>query len=557
MTNNATRLSIYDGRELWKDLIDFNLVEKETPYGKFLTYSDMETNLYSALRRTASRFPGKIAIVDDNNKSYTYREFLQLVDQFALYLESELNVKPGQHIGCLLFNSIEYCVAFIAAIKIGAVFIPFQTKLRKLELIRLINHSDLECIIFDDKFSSFLDDKTLNLPHKIIVHSNLNELGLPMSFDEELQSRESVGHAYDNALLIFTSGTTSLCKGAVLTNFNIMHAVISYQKILNISENDSTIIATPIYYVTGLIALLGLFITSGGKIFLHKYFDAKRVLQTIKTHDITFFHASPTIFFLLFDVAADFPELPSLRAFACGAANMPPEKILELHQWLPQMEFHTIYGLTETSSPATVFPVDAAESSFIGSSGIPIPGTEFKIVDPGKKVLPIGEFGEVLIKGSNILKEYYKQEVSNLDKDGWLSTGDIGYFNDQGYLYVVDRIKDMIDRGGDKVFSYDVENELHKIPSILDAAVVGIPDRLYGEVVAAMVTCSPNCQYDEEAIKNLLATKMARHEVPVKIMFVEEIPKAENAKTDKKRIREILSSGVEISTEGSKNKRFK
>lgn len=546
MTKNVTRLSIFDGRELWKNLVDFDLVEKETSYGKFLTYSDMETNLYSALCKTAGRFPLKIAIVDDNDKSYTYNEFLQLVDQFAFYLESELNIKAGQHIGCLLFNSIEYCVAFIATIKIGAVFIPFQTKLRKQELIRLINHSDLECVIFDEKFSGFLDDTSLKLPHKIIVQSDNNEFGLPMSFDAELQSKESVGHADDNALLIFTSGTTSFCKGAVLTNLNIMHAVISYQKTLKISENDSTIIATPIYYVTGLIALLGLFITSGGKIFLHKYFNATRVLQTIKANNITFFHASPTIFFLLVDAAADFPELPSLRAFACGAANMPPEKILELHQWLPQMDFHTIYGLTETSSPATVFPVDAAESPFIGSSGVPIPGTEFKIVDSDKKILPVGEFGEVLIKGSNILKEYYKQEVSNLDRDGWLATGDVGYFNDQGYLYIVDRIKDMIDRGGDKVFSYDVENELHKIPGILDAAVVGIPDRLYGEVVAAMVTCSPNCLYDEEAIKNLLATKMAKHEVPAKIMFVEEIPKTENAKTDKKRIREMLSNGIEI-----------
>ena len=202
--------------------------------------------------------------------------------------------------------------------------------------------------------------------------------------------------------------------------------------------------------------------------------------------DVTFFHASPTVFSLLLQESKAYPSLPALRCFACGSSNMPKEKLQKLHQWLPQMLFHTVYGLTETASPATIFPTDAATHPYIGSSGIPVPGLRLKIITPEGSEAVANESGEIWVSGTVVLDHYYHQE-SDLLKAGWLDTGDIGYVNEDGYLFIVDRKKDMINRGGEKICSYDVENELYKIDGISEAAVVGIPDEVYGEVAATAV----------------------------------------------------------------------
>ena len=162
---------------------------------------------------------------------------------------------------------------------------------------------------------------------------------------------------------------------------------------------------------------------------------------------------------MLLSESPNFPELPSLLSLACGSSNMPAGKLRKYHEWLPDMVFHTVYGLTETSSPATIFPDNACTSEYIGSSGLPIPGTDFKILDESGTKCPKAKVGEIWISGSVVLDSYYKLETDSL-KDGWLGTGDLGYMTSDGYLYVVDRKKDMINRGGEKIWSFDVENEL-------------------------------------------------------------------------------------------------
>ena len=233
--------------------------------------------------------------------------------------------------------------------------------------------------------------------------------------------------------------------------------------------------------------------------------------------------------------------LPSLRIFACGSSNMPPGKIKMLKRWLPDCAFRTIYGLTETTSPATVFPTDANESPYIGSSGVPIPGIVFKIVNSDGEEVPDGEKGEVLVKGKNVTSSYYKTQNGAII-DGWLNTGDIGYFNEAGYLYLVDRKKDMINRGGEKICSFDVENELLSIEGVEDTAVVGILDELYGEVPVAVVKLQVAGSLTEAELKSRLKEKIAGYKVPVKIKMVDHIPMTENMKTDKKKIRELFQN---------------
>ena len=212
------------------------------------------------------------------------------------------------------------------------------------------------------------------------------------------------------------------------------------------------------------------------------------------------------------------------------------------------MVFHTVYGLTETSSPATIFPGNACTSEYIGSSGLPIPGTVFKILDESGNEMPAGKVGEIWISGSVVLESYYKLQTDSL-KNGWLGTGDLGYITADGYLYVVDRKKDMINRGGEKIWSFDVENELYQIPGVEEAAVVGIPDEVYGEVAVAAVKKEPGAHFTEQELKDILRTRIAKYKVPAHIIFMNKIPETPNGKIDKKNIRQLFTE----KTEGGKS----
>ena len=325
-----------------------------------------------------------------------------------------------------------------------------------------------------------------------------------------------------------------------MTNYNTMHAVSVYRKFFQDTPDDITLIPGPIYHVTGLIGLLSLFLSTGGSIILPKFFAARRALHDVSQYGITFIHAAPTVFSLLLEQKADFPNLTSIRLMACGSSNMPSKKILELKEWMPPAEFRTVYGLTETSSPATIFPCDVSQSPYIGSSGQPVPGTFFKIVSDTGEILPFNQVGAILIKGSVVTPGYYIDSLVPL-RGGWLDTGDLGYFNEEGYLYIVDRKKDMINRGGEKICSIDVENTLYDIPDITEAAVVGIPDEKYGEVPAAMICLKQGSDLTSEKLRSMLKEKLASFQIPAVFLIVDSIPLTPNSKIDKKKIRQLLS----------------
>lgn len=508
-------------------------------------YEGCPANLYQALVSSAGICPDRKAAADDFGHTLTYKELLQKTDQLANCLLRDFSVTRGAHVAMMMYNSVDFGIAFLALNKLGAVVVPLQTKYRKDEILSVTERADVSCIIteqvFADWFSSFHEQ---GIP-VLVCQGRANGFALDLycSGDDSScpESDEAmIAYPFNDALLIFTSGTTSRSKGVLLKNYNVMHAVISYEKTLHITSLDTTVIPVPMYLVTGLIGLFALFIYVGGTMYIQQFFRAEKVLERIRESQVTFFHASPTVFSLLLGKRQEFPQLPSLNKLACGSSNMPKVKIMQLHEWLPQSSFHTIYGMTETSSPGTVFPDDASVSPYIGSSGIPVPGTVFKIIrDDGSEASADG-IGEICISGTNILDSYYKMDTPLL-QDNWLYTGDIGYFTPDGYLFVTDRKKDMINRGGEKICSFDVENELYHIEGILEAAVVGIPDEIYGEVPAAVVKTSESFHLSEDELKALLKKKLASYQVPVKILFLKEIPVTPNNKVDKKTIRTLFS----------------
>ena len=538
---------MYKGEDLWKKP-EIQVVKKTLSNGKVITtYPDLPKNIYSSFRATAERHMEKVAVVDDEGRQYSYKKMMEMTDDFSSWLIHEFGVTRRKHVALMLYNSIEFCTTFLSLNRIGAVVVPLPTKFKMEEVHALVEKSDVEFIICDEKFEDYFEKYQQNL-NICVVPDGKEKYGLEtftstkdLSAIEELEEKAT---DVDLALMLFTSGTTSMSKGVTIRNYNIMHAVESYHKVLGITEEDKAIIPVPIYLVTGLVAVFGLMIHIGGTVCLNRFFDAKRVLEDINKYGITFFHASPTVFTLILKERKHYPELPMLRMFACGSCNMPPEKIKMLHEWLPKSEFRTIYGLTETTSPGTVFPTDASSSPYIGSSGIPIPGSAYKIVDEEGNEVKDGEQGEILVKGSNITENYYKSKRVALE-DEWLHTGDIGWFNTEGYLYIADRKKDMINRGGEKICSYDVENKLLEMNGVEDAAVVGIPDELYGEVPAALIKLKKGTVIEEAEIKAFLKSQMASYKVPQKILFTEDIPLTENMKINKRKVRKMFSEQLE------------
>ena len=538
---------MYKGEDLWKKP-EIQVVKKTLSNGKVITtYPDLPKNIYSSFRATAERHMEKVAVVDDEGRQYSYKKMMEMTDDFSSWLIHEFGVTRRKHVALMLYNSIEFCTTFLSLNRIGAVVVPLPTKFKMEEVHALVEKSDVEFIICDEKFEDYFEKYQQNL-NICVVPDGKEKYGLEtftstkdLSAIEEIEEKAT---DVDLALMLFTSGTTSMSKGVTIRNYNIMHAVESYHKVLGITEEDKAIIPVPIYLVTGLVAVFGLMIHIGGTVCLNRFFDAKRVLEDINKYGITFFHASPTVFTLILKERKHYPELPMLRMCACGSCNMPPEKIKMLHEWLPKSEFRTIYGLTETTSPGTVFPTDASSSPYIGSSGIPIPGSAYKIVDEEGNEVKDGEQGEILVKGSNITENYYKSKRVALE-DEWLHTGDIGWFNTEGYLYIADRKKDMINRGGEKICSYDVENKLLEMNGVEDAAVVGIPDELYGEVPAALIKLKKGTVIEEAEIKAFLKSQMASYKVPQKILFTENIPLTENMKINKRKVRKMFSEQLE------------
>ncbi len=531
------------GSTFWDSLTMKNMKNTEFNGINVLSYGDIPPSLYHSLQDTAAKYPDKVAFYDNWERSYKYSEFLQMVDNLAAYLKEKYNVTKGTHVGILLHNSIEFCVSFFAVVKLGAVAIPFPSKYREPEIEQLIHKAELSVLLYSETFEQWIENYKLTVVGLLKSENEEAGYGFRHISFEGLHCDGGVGELEDEVIIMFTSGTTSQSKGVVLCNYNVMNAVVVYNRTLGITPEDKTIIPVPIYHITGLVALLGLFVYTGGTVYLYRRYDAERILTCIRDNEITFMHGSPTVFGFMLDYKEQFPKLPSLRMLACGSSYMPKKKMREIHSWIPNTKFQIVYGMTETSSPALIFPGDAPTSIYAGAAGRPIPGIEFKFLDDKKQELGCNEVGEIWIRGNVVTKGYYRMDTELISKDHWLNTGDMGYYNEDGYVYIVDRKKDMINRGGEKIWCTDIEEELLHIPGIKDAAVVGIPDEIYGETAAAVIVTKEGITLTEEEIHKKLERRVAKFKIPTKIIFLEEIPKTAGMKVNKKYIKTMFEKG--------------
>ncbi|MCS5800210.1 fatty acid--CoA ligase family protein [Klebsiella pneumoniae subsp. pneumoniae] len=360
--------------------------------------------------------------------------------------------------------------------------------------------------------------------------------------------------------MMFTSGTTGEPKGAIITHNNLLCAIDAYTQKLNLTAADSTILAVPIYHITGLSALLALFISLGASIWLQHRFNAPQVITTLREQNITFLHGSPTIFILLCQAAREQSvnhpsDFPALRTIACGAGHLSDGLIKELKTLFPHTAIQPIYGLTETTSPATIFPGDVWGSDKCGSSGQAIPGLAITIRNDRQQPLPAGQIGHIWLKGDVVIREYWQhsERRPSCDAQGWFCTGDLGYLDDEGWLYIKDRSKDMINRGGEKIYSLELENILSTYRGVREVAVIPTPSPVYGEEPVAFIVPDGQHHLTSEEILDWLKVKIARFKLPARIIFTRALPRTHNGKVSKQQLKTRLAESIiTLSTEDKK-----
>lgn len=499
------------------------------------------TSFYHMLYKSAQKFGERPFLHEKDRQILTFNKLLFCVDYYSDYLKNNFDIKSGDKVGILILNSYEFCISVLALNKIGACAVLLPTKFKHTGINELTELVNLKLFLLDTKYYSTFNQEDYSFP--------ITECDLTDIIEQDSNNIEkSQYHKFlsdnltNNAFILFTSGTSGKHKSVALNNFNIIQAVLAYEISLDLGTNDKTVIATPLYYVTGLVALFGLFLKVGGQIFLCKKFNSHCVLKMIKENELSLIHASPAVFNMLYESGNGIIKLPSLRYFLCGSGPMPIAKIKQIKDWIPQIDFRTVYGLTETSSPLTIMDQDVSNSKFSGSSGRPIPNAEVRIVDDDNKELAPKEAGNIEVKGANVIQSYYGETHPELFSDNWLKTGDIGYLSEQGYIYLIDRKKDIINVGGEKVGTGYVENQIYASGFVREVAVTALHDEKLGEIVGAVIVPNSNeLNLTIEKLVTRLKAEMAHYQIPKKIAFVEEIPKTENLKIDKKVIQKILN----------------
>ncbi|MBO1520702.1 class I adenylate-forming enzyme family protein [Oceanisphaera pacifica] len=496
-------------------------------------------SLYQSLELSAQRWPDRQAFIV-GDQSITYRVFLQRVKEVAGLLLHKFELQKNDKIILAIGNEISFCEVFYAAMSLGIIVVPVSTKMTSDEVASLVQQVMPSWVLcHDDHIEKYTD--SLSFKSKT---TTLSQWELLSSKGLNPVVASDVCHD-DTAIIIFTSGTTGQPKGAIISHGNLLHGITSYQSAFSLTEKDSTILAVPIYHITGLAAILGLFIHIGGTINLQRKFNAKIILECIENQNITFMHGSPTVFILLcneFKTSKTNYKLGSLKKVVCGGGHLNNGTIKTIKSIFKNTDIHPVYGLSETSSPASIFVEDLSSHNKLGSSGKAIPGVEFLIKSKDGETLTNGETGLLWVRGPVVIKSYWNNPLANKEsfEDGWFNTGDLAYIDNDNYIYIQGRLKDMINRGGEKIYSLEVENILSAYPGINEVALVPFPSEIYGEEPMAFIIADRDHPITTKELLVWAHTKLTKYKIPKKIIFVENFPRTKNGKISKKILKESV-----------------
>lgn len=527
---------------------------KETPTS--IQYD--EKPLYAYLEESVSRYPEKKAL-HFMGKELSYSELYTQAKQFANYLQS-LGVEKNDKVAIMLPNCPQAVISYYGVLMAGGIVVQTNPLYTERELEYQMNDSEAKIIVCLDILVprvSNVQEKT-NLKHKIVTGikdylpfpKNLiypfiqkREYNMVVKVEQSEDThvwehimktakpdfnKVDINPKEDLALLQYTGGTTGFPKGVMLTHFNLSANLQMCEAWLYKTDPGEEIILAvlPFFHVYGMTTVMNFGVKQGSKIILMPKFNAEDVLKVIDKQKPTIFPGAPTIYIgLINHPDINKYDLSSIKACLSGSAPLPVE-VQEQFEKITGGRLVEGYGLTETSPVTHANPI--WENRINGSIGLPWPDTDVKIIRTGTdEEADIGEVGELVVKGPQVMVGYWKnpEETENTLRDGWLYTGDMGYMDENGYFYIVDRKKDMIIAGGYNIYPREVEEVLYEHPAIQEAAVVGIPDPYRGETVKAFIVLKEGKQVTEEELNKFCRENLAAYKVPRSYEFRDELPK--------------------------------
>ncbi|MDR3555271.1 MAG: long-chain fatty acid--CoA ligase [Syntrophobacteraceae bacterium] len=511
----------------------------------------MRNNVGHLLAKRAFLHPDKEAFVDvHQNKRLTYSRFNENTNRTANAL-LRIGIEKGDRVGLLLMNGVEFMEFFFAIAKIGAVCVLLNTRLAPDELTYIIRDSGARTLVYGNDFRKVMAEiqarggKATAVTKWIHVGDGRERDEFAQNF-EELKGKvinaepECAGFEDDPLFIMYTSGTTGLPKGAVQTHNSVLWAALSMAATWEMRQGDRFFVALPLFHVGGLMPAV-MSVYCGTATVTVKAFDPSLYWKIIESERITNSLLVPTMLTLMLQVPEkDTYDLSSFRWTSVAGAPVPIS-LLESCAALG-LRVEQLYGLTEACGPGCqLMGGDVARK--VGSAGKPFLFTEVRVVDLDDQDVPPGTPGELILQGKNVMREYWNQpeESAHTLRGGWLHTGDVATVDEEGFVYIVDRLKDMIISGGENIYPAEIEKIIAGIPGVVQVAVIGEPDPKWGETPIAYIVAQAGSSLDEKGVLEYCQAKIARYKIPKKARFIDSLPFTPTGKVQKRILRERLA----------------
>ena len=495
------------------------------------------------LKQRVESAPDKPFLFSEADKrQFTYKQFEAAVGRTARMLDAR-GVGKGDVVSLLLPNSVEYVIAYFACWQIGALAGPINSLLKSQEIAYVISNSEAKALLVNSEFLPVIDSIRSELPSLQAVVEFDNEADATSTYSDGIAPHADIDCDHE-AIIIYTSGTTGKPKGCLLTHGNVIANARQISSWLGFTENDRLLTIMPLFHMNAVSVTTMSALYAGGSSVVSAKFSASRFWQIVSDYQITSFGSVATMLSMLLstypDGVPDGLKTNQLRFAMCGSAPVPAEVLRRFEERFNCLVIEG-YGLSESTCRSTFNPPDQRRRP--GSCGVPI-GNEMRVVDEEDREVPNGELGEIVLRGENILKGYYKNDAANETafRNGWFHTGDIGYRDEDGFYFIVDRKSDMIIRGGENIYPREIDEVLYQHPAVAAAAAVGVPDALYGEEVAAVVVLKPGANATQQEIIDYCKARLADYKCPKTVHFVADIPKGPTGKLLKRELAKMLSA---------------
>ncbi|KYZ75610.1 long-chain fatty acid--CoA ligase [Anaerosporomusa subterranea] len=456
------------------------------------------------------------------------------VARYRIYLYNA-GVRQGENVGLLARNSPAFIYAYMAIASLGAIVVPINYQLTAQEVAFIVKDAQMKNLVIT---------KTMDLTTPLSNNGYFTEVAQHVieQIDDFSVTQEPLGLSFDTEIsedqpcaIIYTSGTTGNPKGAVLTHRNLVSDAACFSKAMPVYETDNILCILPLYHCLAWTCIILCSLLHKASVTIVDTIVPKDVIEGIKRFGVTVMYGVPSVYMLLLKTAEP-GDLARLRLFMSGGASLP-QQVAEDFQRKFGTSITEGYGLSEASPVVATNPQHRPKPLSIGK---PIPGVEVQIVNPQGEAEPTGVVGELTVRGPNVMQGYFNlpNATAQALRGGWLHTGDLAYQDDEGYLFIVDRLKDLIITSGENIYRREIEELLYRYPGVSEAAVVGLPDNLRGQVACAYIVMAEGQILNKKVVKNYLRDKVAAYKIPRDYIQVDHLPKNQSGKIMKRSLRE-------------------